>query len=104
MMVRTPFALVRFVGAGTWAPAAGAADGSTANTLKFSSPSLSLVKRIYLLSQLQKYPETGRFFSAVSGRAFSNGSSTPLTQTLRTSLRGLMNEMYFPSGESWAPA
>src|SRR5215204_2646738 len=98
MIVRTPVALVRFVGAGTSDPAAAAAVGSTAKTLKFSSPSLSLVNRMYLLSQLQKYPDTGRFLSAVSGRAFSKGSSMPFTQTLRTSFSGLRNEMYFPSG------
>src|SRR5436190_21446189 len=99
MNVREPFALLTFVGAGTCEPAAGEAEGSTAKTLKFSSPSLSLVNRTYLLSQLQKYPDTGRFFSAVRGRAFSKGSSTPFTQTFRTSLSGLMNEIYLPSGD-----
>src|SRR5258708_29482332 len=46
----------------------------------------------------------GRCFSAVSGRALSNGSETPLTQTLRTSFSGFKKEIYLPSGEIWAPA
>src|SRR5690606_40441102 len=32
------------------------------------------------------------------------GSSTPLTHTFIVPLKGLTNEMYFPSGEIWAPA
>ena len=42
MKARAPFASVRFREGGTSLPSALAAAGSTAQTLKFSSPSLSL--------------------------------------------------------------
>ena len=45
----------------------------------------------------------GRFGSAVINRAAVNGSPAFFTHTLRVSLYGLMNAMYLPSGESWAP-
>src|SRR5512138_3370004 len=104
MTARAPLASVRFRAGGVSFPAAAGAAGSTAQTLKFSSPSLSLTKRTYFESRLQKKPATGRFGSAVTRRALSYGSPVFLTQTFRVSFHGLRNAVHFPSGESCAPA
>src|SRR6185503_16917574 len=104
MSARTFFMSVRFRVTGTSEPAAGAADGSTANTLKFSSPPKSLINRMYFESRDQKVLLIGRFVSAVSNLAFSNGSSARLTQMFIVSLYGLRKAMNFPSGEIEAPA
>src|SRR5687768_605415 len=45
----------------------------------------------------------GRFVSAVTGLAVSNGSSVRFTQMLRVPFKGLMKAIYFPSGEICAP-
>src|SRR5512133_547948 len=46
----------------------------------------------------------GRLASVVSSRAALNGSSTPLTHTLRVSFHGFMKLMYLPLGEICAAA
>ena len=79
MKARAPLASVRLREGGASLPGALGADGSTAQTLKFSSPSLSFTYRISLLSRLQKKPGIGRFVSVVTRRAFSKGSLVFLT-------------------------
>src|SRR5882762_6348261 len=61
------------------------------------------MKRMYLLSRLQKKAGIGRLVSAVMGLAAEKGSSVRFTQMLRVFLKGLENAMYAPSGEIWAP-
>src|SRR3990172_5919244 len=65
---------------------------------------MSLTKRMYLLSRLQKKAATGRFGSVVTRRALSYGSPVFFTHTFRVSVHGLRKAVHFPSGESWAPA
>ena len=79
MNARAPLASVRLREAGASLPAAFGADGSTAQTLKFSSPSLSFTYRISLLSRLKKKVGIGRFVSVVTSRALSKASLVFLT-------------------------
>src|SRR5712692_4946741 len=103
MMARTPLASVSGRASGTLAPSLTGAPGSTAKTLKFSSPPWSWTKRMNFESRLQKWPGMGRLVSALMGFALSKGSSRRLTQMLRVPSSGFKNEIQLPSGESCAP-
>src|ERR1700744_1794919 len=59
---------------------------------------------MYFESRDQKYPPTGRFASALIGRAAENGSFARFTQIFLTPLYGFRKEIHPPSGEISAPA